>query len=131
MKKYVAGTVLTALIGLATLAQAGQLISPPLPTHPRFTNVTTLGVCRIVNSGPKALPVQVSLFSNNSVVLWFDVCNGAPLAAGHTCLIAAFLPDDSYVACKVTGDVGNLRGTLELSEYPSHAFEPFMAVDLQ
>jgi len=123
-------TVVAILVGLAGLAHAGQLVSPPLPTHVRATNVTTYGACRILNTGTKPLPVQVSLFSNNAVVHDIDVCNGKPLAAGHTCLVTAFLPDDSYVACKVTGDVTTLRGTLELSERPSHGFDVFLAVDL-
>jgi hypothetical protein len=76
--------------------------------------------------------VTVALISNNDNVPDIDVCNGALLAAGHTCLMTAYLPDDSYVTCKVTaGNVTKLRGTLELSEVPGQIFKPFMAVDLQ
>src|SRR5262245_50519836 len=130
MKTHVAGTAFAVLVGLASLAQAGQLLSPPLPTPTRETNVTTYGACRIRNTGTKPLPVKVSLFGNNATVGDIDVCNGPALAAGHTCLVTAFLPDDSYVACKVTGDVTTLRGTLELVEFPNHGGSVFTAVDL-
>ena len=131
MKTYAAGTVFAILLGLANLAHAGQLLSPPLTTHVRATNVTTVGACRVLNSGTKPLSLTVSLFSNNSVVPDFDTCKGAPLAAGHSCVVAVFLPDDSFAACKVTGDIANVRGTLELSESPTHAATTFLAVDLQ
>ena len=73
MRVYVAGTVFAVLLGLGGLAQAGQLLSPPLPTHVRETNVTTYGVCRILNTGAKALPVQVSMISNNDNIIDIDV----------------------------------------------------------
>jgi len=119
------------LLGLANFAHAGQLLSPPLTTHVRATNVTTIGACRVLNSGTKPLTLTVSVFSNNAVVPDFDTCKGAPLAAGHSCVVAVFLPDDSFAACKVIGDIANVRGTLELTESPSHIFEIFAAVDLQ
>ena len=115
MKRYVAGTMFAVVLGIASLAQAGQLVSPPLPTHVRATNVTTYGACRIRNTGSAPVNVKVSLFSNNANVTDIDVCNDGPLPGGHTCIVTAFLPDDSYVACKVTAsNVSNLRGTLEL-----------------
>ena len=131
MRTYVAGTVFAVLLGFGGLAQAGQLLSPPLPTHVRETNVTTYGVCRILNTGTKPLPVQVSMISNNANVVDIDVCNGPKLAPGHTCIVTAYLPDESYVACKVTGDVANLRGTLELSDAPIGSSPTHIAVDLQ
>ena len=97
MKTYVAGTVIAVLIGLAGLAQAAKLLSPPLPT-----NVNTTGMCYIRNSGTTPVSVQVSLFSNNSPVVTFDNCNGAPLLAGHICQVEVDLPDSSYAACSVT-----------------------------
>ena len=44
--------------------------------------------------------------------------------------MAAFLPDDSFVACRVTAaNLVNLRGTLELSEVTSE-HDVFLAEDL-
>jgi len=120
MKTYVAVTVFAVIAGLTSLAQAAQLISPGLPIRVRETNVSTLGACRIRNVGTKPIAVQVSVFSNNGVVLAQDRCNGQPLPAGQSCSVAAFLPDDSFVACKLTASsVANLRGVLELSEVTS------------
>src|SRR5262249_20229390 len=65
MKTYTAGAVLAVLLGFSSLAQAGQLLSPPLPTRTRETNVTTRGTCRIFNTGTKALSVKVAVISNN------------------------------------------------------------------
>src|SRR5262245_53623314 len=129
MKTYTPGAVLAVLLGFSSLAQAGQLLSPPLPTRTRETNVTTRGTCRIFNTGTRALSVKVAVISNNDNVLDIDSCNTAPLGAGHSCIVAAHLPDDSYAACKLTGDVATIRGTFELSEEPG--FETFVAVDLQ
>jgi len=129
MKTYTAGAVLAVLLGFSSLAQAGQLLSPPLPTRTRETNVTTRGTCRIFNTGTKALSVKVAVISNNNNVLDIDSCNTASLGAGDSCIVSAHLPDDSYAACKLTGDVATIRGTFELSEDPG--FETFVAVDLQ
>ena len=61
-----------------------------------------------------------------------DLCNGTPLQAGDTCFVSKFLPDDSYVACRVTANnVTNLRGTLELSETPTHEFNVFLSEELR
>jgi hypothetical protein len=64
------------------------------------------------------MPVSVSLFSNNGLIVSFDNCNGAPLAAGRTCVILVNdLPDDSSAACSVTADnVSKIRGTLEIRQ---------------
>jgi len=132
MKRYIAGTVFAVVLGLGGLAQAGQLVSPALPTRHRATNVGQVGHCRIRNVGTTTVNVQVSLFSNNSPVNDFDVCNGRPLGPGDTCFVSKFLPDDSYVACSVTaGNVANLRGTLELSENPTSQFNVFLSEDLR
>ena len=74
--------------------------------------------------------MTVSLFSNNGVVVAQDLCDGKPLPAGQSCNVAAFLPDDSFVACRVTAaNVVNLRGVLELSEVTSE-HDVFLAEDL-
>jgi hypothetical protein len=120
MKTYVALTVFAGLTGLAGLAQAAQLISAGLPVRVRDTNLETLGACRIRNVGTKPIAVQVSLFSNNLIGIPSDRCNGQPLPAGQSCFVAAVLPEDSFVACKVTASsVANLRGVLEMSEVTS------------
>jgi hypothetical protein len=56
MKTYVAGTVFASLLGLAGLTDAAQLLSGPLPTHPRETNVTTYGARVSGTSGPRRSP---------------------------------------------------------------------------
>lgn len=121
MKTYVAGTVFAMLLGLASLAQAAQLTSPPLTTHPFATNHTNSGTCRIRNTGTTPVTVTVSLFSNNATVPINDFCQGdgqpRTLAGGQSCFVSAFLPDDSFAACSVTArTVTNLRGTLEVQE---------------
>jgi len=132
MKTYVAGTVSAVLLGLASLAQAGQLVSPPLPTHPFRTNTSSEGLCRIRNTGTTPVKVTVSMLSNNGMVHLFDNCQGdggpRTLAAGQSCSVMKQLPDDSFVACKVTApDVTKLRGTLEVD----HNFNTNVAVDLE
>ena len=118
MRTYIAVTAFAVFLGLASLAQAAELLSPPLPANSR-TNVGIAGTCRILNTGTSPVAVQVSLFSNNDFPGYdIDICNQAPLAGGHTCLVIVDpLPADSYVACKVTAsNVSKLRGTLELWE---------------
>ncbi len=130
MRTYVAGTVCAVLVGLASLAQAAQLLSPGLPIRVRETNVDTVGACRVRNTGTTPITVNVSMFSNNAVVVTFDTCN-VPLAAGQACHVAGFLPDDSFVACRVTApNVANLRGVLELSEV-TQEHDVFIAEDLR
>src|SRR5262245_61108890 len=64
------------------------------------------------------------------VVTTFDTCNAAALAGGKSCVVAANLPDDSFVSCRVTAaSVNNLRGTLELSEVTSR-HDVFVSEDL-
>jgi hypothetical protein len=122
MRTLVAGTALAVFLGLASLAQAAQLLSPPLPT-----NVNTSATCYIRNTGTTPVTVEVSLFSNNGLVVSFDNCNTAPLLAGHTCLVQVNdLPDSSYAACRVTASsVSKLLGTLEVREV---SFNPIARV---
>ena len=47
MRTYVAVTAFAVFLGLASLAQAAQLLSPPLPINSR-TNVGITGACRIL-----------------------------------------------------------------------------------
>jgi len=147
MKTYVAGTVCAVLLGVASLAQAGQLLSPPYAVKTRGNNVGTKAACVIRNTGTESATVTVSLITNNNdAVGIFDFCkkNGQPrkLAGGETCLVSAELSGGpnglnadavspgSYVACKVTApNVTNLRGTLELAESPSHGFDVYLGVD--
>ena len=131
MKTYVTGAILAVSLGLAGLAQAAQLVSPGLPVRVRETNVDTLGACRVRNVGTTPATVKVSVFSNNAVVLAQDTCNTAPLPAGQTCQVAAFLPDDSFAACRLTAaNVTNLRGTFELSEVTAD-HDVFIAEELR
>ena len=147
MKTYVAGTVCAVLLGVASLAQAGQLLSPPYSVKAWGSNVGTKAACVIRNTGTEPATVTVSLITNNNdAVGIFDFCkkNGQPrkLAGGETCLVSAELSGGplgltagldspgSYVACKVTApNVTNLRGTLEFAESPSHGFDVYLAVD--
>lgn len=118
-RKVVAVTVSAALMGLASLAQAAELLSPPLPT-----GVGGVGACHIRNAGTSPVSVQVHLFANNDPVIVFDGCNEAPLVGGHTCRVVADLPDGSYTACSVTArNVSKLRGTMEVrTYYPATGF---------
>jgi hypothetical protein len=103
-----------ALVLVATAAYAAQLLSPVL-----WTGIDTSAGCYIRNTGTSAVPVSVSLFSNQpGFGPDFDNCNGGPLGAGKTCVLLSFdLPDDSYVGCSVNGDkVSRIRGTLELRQ---------------
>src|SRR5262245_567090 len=131
MMRSVAALAAVVVLGLASFAQAAQLLSPPLPTPSRGTNIGTLGACRVRNVGTTPVTVTVAVFSNNGVVTTFDTCNTAALAAGKSCSVAANLPEDSFVSCRVTAaSVSNLRGTLELSEVTSR-HDVFAAEDLQ
>ena len=118
MRTPMAVTAFTVLLGLASLTQAAQLLSAPLPVNAR-TNIGITGTCRILNTGTTPVPVQVEVFSNNAFPGYdIDLCNHAPLAGGQSCLVMVNrLPDDSYAACKVTAsNVSLLRGTFELAE---------------
>jgi hypothetical protein len=147
MRTYVAGTVCAVLLGLASLAQAAQLLSPPYALKPRGGGgVGTKAACVIRNAGTAPVTVSVSLITNFDAIGIFDFCkvNGQPrtLTGGATCLVSADLSEGdigltgnassfgSFVACKVTApNVSNLRGTLELAESPSHGFDVYLAVD--
>ena len=148
MRTYVAGTVCAVLLGLAGLAEAAQLLSPPYALKPRGGGgVGTKAACVIRNAGPAPVTVNVSLVTNFDAFGIFDFCkedNGHPrtLAGGETCLVSANLSEGeigltgdagsfgSFVACKVTApNVSNLRGTLELAESPSQGFDVYLAVD--
>ena len=135
MRTYAAGTVFAVLLGLASLAQAAQLLSPPYAVTTRASNgVGTKAACVIRNTGTESAAVKVSLLTSIESVGIFDFCNGHPLGGGQTCLVSAEIFQDlgktSYVACKVTApNVTNLRGTLEFAESPSHGFDVYLAVD--
>ena len=67
MKTYVAGTVCAVLLGVASLAQAGQLLSPPYSVKTRGSNIGTKAACVIRNTGTEpatmtvANPAQIGL----------------------------------------------------------------------
>ncbi len=135
MRTYVAGTVCAVLLGLASLAEAAQLLSPPYAVTTMASNgVGTKGACVIRNTGTTPVTVNVSLLSNIETAGIFDFCNGHPLGGGQTCLVSAELFQElgtsTYVVCKVTApSVTNLRGTLELAESPSHGFDVYLGID--
>jgi hypothetical protein len=131
MNTFVKLTVLAVLMGVAGAAHAAELVSPTLPTHVRETNITTYGACWVFNSGTGPVAVTVSVFANNGVVTDIDTCSGQPLAGGRTCLVTAYLPDDSYAACEVAAsNVSKLRGTFELSQVDNF-YRVFLAEDLR
>ena len=66
MRTYVAGTVCAVLLGVASLAQAGQLLSPPYSVNTRGSNVGTKAACVIRNTGNEPATVSVSLITNNN-----------------------------------------------------------------
>jgi len=135
MRIYTAGTVFAVVLGLASLAQAAQLLSPPYAVTTRASNgVGTKAACVIRNTGTESAAVKVSLLTSVESVGIFDFCNGHTLGGGQTCLVSAEIFQDlgktSYVACKVTApNIINLRGTLEFAESPSHGFDVYLAVD--
>jgi len=121
MKTYVATAAAVLLFGLGGTARAAQLASPPLPTHPFATNHSNEGTCRVLNVGNQPVTVTVAMLSNNASVPFIDSCQGdgdpRTLAAGESCFVQVFTPDDSFIGCTVTASsVKNLRGTLELDE---------------
>src|SRR5262245_43776883 len=61
MRTYVAGTVCAVLLGVAGLAQAAQLLSPPYAIKTRGNNVGTKAACVIRNAGSASVTVNVSL----------------------------------------------------------------------
>jgi hypothetical protein len=126
MRSYVTVTATAGLLGLATLAQAAQLLGPPLPTGTRNT-----GVCRVLNTGTTPVNLEVALISNNDLGVGVEnSCNGAPLPGGRTCLVLANLPDSSYVTCSVTApSVSKLRGTLEVGKQDN--YKVLVAEDLR
>src|SRR5262245_4200502 len=131
MRTLVATTAFAVTVGLASLGQAGQLLSPPFPT-----SEGTSGACRILNTETTPVAVTVSVFSNNDLGVagvTVDTCNHAPLRARHTCLVlVSDLPDGSYAACSVTAPtVTKLRGTFELSNATTHNHEVFVAEELR
>ena len=135
MRTYIACTVCAVLLGLAGLAQAAELLSPPYSVKTVASNgVGTKGACVVRNIGTTPVAVTVSLVANNEVVPIFDFCNGHRLGGGQTCLVSGdliqALGGGTYVACRVTAPtVVNLRGTLEFAESPSHGFDVYLAVD--
>ena len=145
MRKCAALIAAALVLGLASFAEAAQLLSPPYFLKTRASGgVGTQAACVIRNAGTTPVTVSVSLVVNQEATPIFDFChvNGNPLAlaAGATCLVSAILSEGevgltdnsggSYVACKVTANnVTNLRGTLELAETPSHGFDVYLAVD--
>ncbi|PWU22168.1 MAG: hypothetical protein C5B48_10535 [Candidatus Rokuibacteriota bacterium] len=149
MRRCVAAIACAVFLGVASLAQAAQLLSPPYAIKTRGNNVGTKAACVIRNAGTTPVTVTVSLLANNDTVGIFDFCkdNGQPrtLAGGESCLVSADLLEGgngltagltatpgggSYVACRVTAPtVANLRGTLELADSPSHGFDVYLAID--
>ena len=120
MRTHIAATAFAVLLGLASLAQAAQLLSPPLPINSR-TNVGITGACRGPQTpGPPRSPCRYSLFSNNELS-WL---RRRHLSTRRHCLegkpvdvIVYAMPADSYAACKATAsNVSKLRGTLEVWE---------------
>jgi hypothetical protein len=120
MKKKYAVLIAALVLGSSSLAHAGQILSPGLPT-----GIGSAGACYVRNTGTTPVTVQVTLFSNNSIVAaeYHDHCSIAPLHPGHTCLVVVdALPDASFAACRATsGSVAKLRGTLEIRQsWPSY-----------
>jgi len=113
MKTHAALAASALFLGLAGPASAAQILSPALPT----SNGTS-GACYIRNTGTTPITVQVSLFSNNSIVAaqYHDSCSGVALAGGHTCwVLVDHLPEASFAACRATsGSIAKVRGTLEI-----------------
>lgn len=117
MNRYAALAAFALVLELAGPAPAAQILSPPLPT-----SVGSSGACYIRNTGTTAINVQVSLFSNNSIVAaqYHDFCSGTALPGGHTCwVLVDHLPDASFAACSaISGTIAKVRGTLEI-RHPS------------
>lgn len=129
---YATLTAATFLLGSTGLSQAGTIASPAFPT-----GTEAEAACYVRNVGTTPISVEVTTFENFGVELapTFDNCNGAPLAAGRTCVLLVnptFLPDDVTVACSAvtSGSKTNLRGTLELRDALDN-LKVFIAEDLR
>jgi hypothetical protein len=102
MKTHIAGFICAVLLGVAGLAQAAQLISPPYAIKPRGGGgAGTKAACVIRNAGTVPVAVNVSLVTNFDSIGIFDFCkvNGQPrtVAGGETCLVSASCPRARWV----------------------------------
>src|SRR5262245_5936539 len=101
MKTFAVLTAAVSLVGMTSLTQAAQLVSPPLAT-----GVNAAGACYFRNVSTTSIALQVKALSNftpDFITPDFQNCNDAPLAAGHTCvLLVNDLPDDTTFACAAT-----------------------------
>jgi hypothetical protein len=140
MKTYAILTAAASLWGITGLSHAAQIASPALPTLHSTTFVggeliETGGACYIRNIGTSPISVEVKFFQNFGVELApdFQNCNGAPLAAGRTCILRiSNLPDDVVFACSATAsNVKNLRGILELRGDTASGLKVLLAEELR
>ena len=109
-------TAAAALLGMTGLSHAATIASPLLPT-----GTGTSGACYIRNVGTKPISLQATISQNVDfpVIVNFQNCNNAPLAAGRTCVVLVNdLPDDVFFSCSavVAGSEKNLSGTVEVRD---------------
>lgn len=106
---------LTALLGIASAAQAATITSGGIPTG---VNNNTACYFRNVGTTPISLEAQGLInFTPGFTTPSFQNCNDAPLAPGRTCvLIWNDIDDDTAFACTalVHGSAKNLRAAAEL-----------------
>ena len=115
MKTQASRLVAAVLFSLGGLAEAAQTISSaaiPVTTLP--DNLA----CYVRNIGDKPVSVTVQIVNSSGAVVSpaFQNCNGAPLAAGRTCVVLVSAVTNDLFACSATasGSAKNLRGTMEL-----------------
>jgi hypothetical protein len=137
MKAYATLTAAACLVGLTSLCQAGQIVSPALPT-----DTNTAGACYIRNLQSTPISLQVQLFQSSTFDIppTFENCNTAPLAAGRTCVVLVNdLPDGVHFACSATASSvldkhlrKRVRGTVELRTIlPGGGLQVRIAEDLR
>src|SRR5262245_548676 len=81
MNRYAAVTAVALALGLASLGEAAQLLSPPYVFKPRGPGgAGTKAACVIRNAGTTPVTVDVSLVVNHEATPMFDFChvNGQP-----------------------------------------------------
>src|SRR5262245_16585802 len=97
------------LLGMAAFSEARTITSRALPT-----GVDAAGACYFRNIGVVPISLEVSALENfrpGLISPSYENCNGAPLAAGKTCvLLVDDLPDYIGFSCsaEITGSGKNL-----------------------
>lgn len=113
MKTYATLTAAAALLAITNLAHALTLASSVIPT-----GINTGAACYVRNVGTTTISLAVRIVDRDGTVIPLSFDNCCQLEPGKTCLVRVDDPADDPVACSATttGNVKNLRGTLEIQD---------------